>query len=115
EGYVTYCDKVLDRIRDETVSKERLAFMRRQRGLWVVSPRPMMAQYLGPSDLATELSAACHKTSHVLLTLWKPSGDFMPWWFYEGFATWQAFAALHESRTYCLELERPDEYTRKGT
>jgi hypothetical protein len=114
-GYLAFCDKVLDRIRDETVSSALLAFMRRQRGFWIVSPRPLMAQYQGPSDFVTSLSAACHKTSHILLTSWKPSGSFMPWWLYEGLASWQEFAVLDETRTYCLELAKPADYARPGT
>ncbi len=115
DGYLAFCDKVLARIRDETVDDARLAFMRRQRGFWVMSPRQIMSQYQGPSDLVTSISAACHKTSHIMLTGWKPSGTFMPWWFYEGFATWQEFAVLGETRTYCLDLARPADYSRPGT
>jgi hypothetical protein len=115
EGYLAFVDKALTRIRDETVDDARLAFMRRQRGFWIVSPRALMAQYQGPSDLATSISNACHKTSHVLLTGFKPSGAFMPWWLYEGVASWQEFAVLGETRTYCLELARPDSYGRSGT
>jgi hypothetical protein len=115
DGYLAFIDKALTRIRDETVDDARLAFMRRQRGFWIVSPRALMAQYQGPGDLATSISNACHKTSHVLLTGWKPAGAFMPWWLYEGLASWQEFAVLGESRTYCLELARPDSYGRSGT
>lgn len=115
DGYLAYCDKVLARIRDELVDDKRLAFMRRQRGLWVVTPRAMLAQYQGPSDLVTSVSAAVHKTSHVLLHGWKPSGTYVPWWLYEGFATWQTFAILGETRTYCLDLARPADYSRPGT
>jgi hypothetical protein len=51
----------------------------------------------------------------VLLTGWKPSGAFIPWWFYEGLASWQEFAVLGETRTYCLDLARPDAYGRAGS
>ena len=112
DGYLAFCDKVLARIRDELVDDARLALMRRQRGFWIMTPRTLMAQYQGPSDLATPISQACHKTSHVMLTGWKPSGTFMPWWLYEGLASWQQFAILGETRTYCLEPERPGDYTR---
>jgi hypothetical protein len=115
EGYLAFCDKVLARIRDQTVDDARLALMRRQRGFWVMTPRTLMAQYQGPSDLVTSISQACHKTSHVMLTGWKPSGTFMPWWLYEGLASWQEFAVLGETRTYCLDLARPADYTRGGT
>ena len=115
DGYLACCDKVLKRVRDETVDDARLAFMRRQRGFWIVSPRSMMSQYQGPSDLATSISGACHKVSHVMLTTWKPSGTFTPWWFFEGFASWQEFAILGETRTYCLDLARPADYSRSAT
>jgi hypothetical protein len=115
EGYLAFIDKALTRLRDETVDDARLAFMRRQRGFWIVSPRALMAQYQGPSDIATSISNACHKTSHVLLTGWKPAGAFVPWWLYEGLASWQEFAVLGETRTYCIDLARPDDYARAGT
>lgn len=115
EGYLAFCDKVLNRIRDESVSQARFDFMRRQRGFWIVSPRVLLAQYQGPSDLTTCISAACHKTSHEFLTLWKPSGSFMPWWFYEGLASWQEFAILGETRTYCIEIARPGDYATPGS
>jgi hypothetical protein len=115
EGYLAFCDKVLDRIRDETVDDKRLAFMRRQRGFWVVSPRVIVSQYQGPSDFTTVVSAACHKVSHEMLTLWKPTGSFVPWWLYEGLATWQEFAVLGETRTYCIEIARPGDYAKAGT
>lgn len=115
DGYLGFCDKVLSRIRDTTVDDARLALMRRQRGFWIMTPRMLMAQYQGPSDLVTSISAAVHKTSHVMLTGWKPSGSFMPWWLYEGFASWQEFAVLGETRTYCLDLARPADYSRAGT
>ena len=115
DGYLAFCEKVLARIRDTTVDDARLALMRRQRGFWIMTPRTLMAQYQGPSDLVTSISAACHKTSHVMLTGWKPSGTFMPWWLYEGLASWQEFAVLGETRTYCLDLARPADYSRAGT
>jgi hypothetical protein len=115
DGYLAFCDKVLARIRDETVEDARLALMRRQRGFWIMTPRALMAQYQGPSDLVTSISQACHKTSHVMLTGWKPSGSFMPWWLYEGLASWQEFAVLGETRTYCLDLARPADYSRGAT
>ena len=73
EAYLNFCDKVLARIRDTTVDDARLAFMRRQRGFWIVTPRPMLAQYQGPSDFVTSVSAAVHKVSHEMLDLWKPA------------------------------------------
>jgi hypothetical protein len=51
----------------------------------------------------------------VLLTGWKPSGSFVPWWFYEGFASWQEFAVLGETRTYCIDLARPVAYAKPGS
>lgn len=115
DTYLTFCDKVLARIRDESVDDARLAFMRRQRGFWIVTPRFLMAQFMGPSDFTTCISAAVHKVSHEMLTLWKPSGTFRPWWLYEGLASWQEFAVLGETRTYCLELARPEDYARPGS
>ena len=53
DGYLAFCDKVLARTRDETVDDARLAFMKRQRGLWIETPRSLMAQYQGPSDVVT--------------------------------------------------------------
>ena len=50
-----------------------------------------------------------------MLTGWKPSGTFMPWWLYEGLASWQEFAVLGETRTYCLDLAKPADYTRGAT
>jgi len=115
DGYLAFCDKVLARIRDETVDDARLAFMKRQRGFWIVSPRALTAQYQGPSDLVTSISGACHKVSHILLAGYKPSGAFVPWWLYEGFASWQEFAILGETRTYCIDIARPADYGRAGT
>lgn len=115
DGYLGFCDKVVARIRDELVDDARLALMRRQRGLWIMTPRTLMAQYQGPSDITTSIAQACHKTSHVMLTGWKPSGTFMPWWLYEGLATWQSFAILGDTRTYCLEVARPADYSRGAT
>jgi hypothetical protein len=115
DGYLAFVDKVLARMRDHTVDDARLGFMRRQRGFWIVSPRPLLAQYQGPSEFTTSVAAACHKVSHEMLAGWKPSGGFMPWWLYEGLATWQEFAVLGESRTYCIEIARPGDYARPGT
>jgi hypothetical protein len=115
DGYLAFCDKVLARIRDETVDDARLAFMKRQRGFWIVSPRALTAQYQGPSDLVTSISGACHKVSHILLAGFKPSGSFVPWWLYEGLASWQEFAVLGETRTYCIDMARPADYARAGT
>ena len=58
DGYLAFCDKVLARVRDETVDDARLALMRRQRGFWVMTPRTMMAQYQGPWDLVTSSAQA---------------------------------------------------------
>jgi hypothetical protein len=115
EGYLAFCDKVLREIRDRSVDDARLALMRRQRGFWVMTPRSMLAQYQGPSDLTTCVSAAVHKTSHVLLEGWKPSGDFRPWWLYEGLGCFQEFAVLQESRTYCVDLEKTAAYGSAGS
>jgi hypothetical protein len=115
DAYSAFCDKVLAAIRDKSVDDARLALMKRQRGFWVVTPRSLMAQYQGPSDIFTSISAACHKTSHVLLEGWKQSGDFRPWWLFEGLATWQEFFVLGESRTYCLDLEKAAAYGTNAT
>jgi hypothetical protein len=113
--YLAFVDQVLARIRDESVNDARLALLRRQRGFFIVTPRPMVVQYQGPSDMATVLSQAVHKTSHVLLLSHRRAGAWMPWWLLEGFATWQEFGVLRESRVYCIEVARPAEYTKPGT
>ena len=115
KAYLDFLDKVFSRLRDDTVDDRRLALMRRQRGFFVVTPRPIVAQYMGPSDLATVRSQAVHKSSHVLLLSHRKAGAWMPWWFLEGVATWQEMAVLRESRTYCLEVERPGDYAAPGT
>ncbi len=114
-GYVRYVDKVLKRMRDETVSDQLLALMRRQKGFWILSPHAVMAQYQGAGHLATSISNVSHKLSHTLLLLWEPAGTWRPWWFLEGFAAWQEIRITGDNRTYCLELARPGEYAKKGT
>ena len=113
--YLAFLDKVFLRIRDETVDDRRLALMRRQRGFFVMTPRPIIAQYQGPGELETVLAQAVHKTSHVLLLSWRQAGGWMPWWFLEGFAAWQEFGVLKESRVYCIEIDRPGGYAKTGT
>jgi len=113
--YLAFLDKVLVRIRDETVDDRRLALMRRQRGFFVMTPRPIIAQHQGPGEVETVLAQAAHKTSHVLLLSWRNAGSWMPWWFLEGFAAWQEFGVLRESRVYCIEVDRPGAYAKAGT
>lgn len=113
--YLAFVDRVFSRVRDDTVDDRRLALLRRQRGFFVTSPRPIIAQYQGPSEMATCDSQAVHKTSHVLLLTHRPAGSWMPWWYLEGFAAWQEMAVLRESRTYCLEVDRPGDYAKPGT
>lgn len=115
KGYLDYLDKVYSRVRDDTVDDRRFALMHRQRGMFVLTPHPIIAQYRGPSDTSTVRSQVVHKTSHVLLLSHRKAGAWMPWWFLEGFATWQEMAVLKESRTYCLEVERPGDYAKAGT
>lgn len=113
--YLTYVDKVFARFRDDTVDDRRLALLRRQRGFFVLTPRPTVVQYQGPGELSTVLSQAVHKTSHVLLLSHRRAGAWMPWWFLEGFGAFQEFGVLRESRTYCLEVARPGDYAKAGT
>ena len=40
---------------------------------------------------------------------------FRSWWLLEGFATWQELTIFGESRTYCVEVARPDGYDKAGT
>lgn len=115
KGYHDFIDKVVARVRDDTVDDKRLALMRRQRGMFVLTPRTIVAQYQGPSEMSTVRSQAVHKTSHVLLLSHRRAGAWMPWWFLEGVATWEEMAVLKESRTYCLEVERPGDYAKAGT
>ncbi|MCE9638281.1 MAG: hypothetical protein K8T90_21480 [Planctomycetes bacterium] len=115
KGYTDFLDKVFSRIRDETVDDRRLALMRRQRGMFVLTPRPIVAQYQGPSEISTVRSQVVHKTSHVLLLLHRKAGAWMPWWLLEGLAVRQELSVLKESRTYCLEVDRPGDYFKPGT
>jgi hypothetical protein len=115
KAYLEFLDKVFSRIRDDTVDDRRLALMRRQRGFFVLTPRPMVVQYQGPSVLDTVRSQVVHKTSHVLLLAHRRAGAWMPWWLLEGFAVRQEMDVLGETRTYCLEVDRPGDYARPGT
>ena len=115
KAYLAFLDKVYSRLRDDTVDDRRLALMRRQRGFFVLTPRPIICQYQGPSEMSTVRSQAVHKTSHVLLLSHRKAGAWMPWWLLEGFGAWQEMAVLKESRTYCLEVERPGDYVKPGT
>lgn len=115
KGYTDFIDKVVARIRDDTVDDRRLALMRRQRGMFLLSPRPIVAQYQGPSEISTVRSQVVHKTSHVLLLLHRRAGAWMPWWLLEGLAVRQEMSVLKESRTYCLEVDRPGDYFKPGT
>jgi hypothetical protein len=115
KGYLDFLDKVFSRLRDDTVDDRRLALMRRQRGFFVLTPRPLVVQYQGPSELATCASQVVHKTSHVLVLVHRRAGAWMPWWFLEGLATRQEMSVLKESRTYCLEIDRPGDYAKPGT
>ena len=115
KGYLNFLDKLLARIRDETVDDKRLALMRRQRGFFIQSPRYLMAQYQGPSEIESCVSQGSHKTSHICLLAWKRKAGWQPWWLLEGFAVWQEIAIFGESRTYCLEVETPGGYDKQGT
>lgn len=113
--YLAFLDKVFARIRDDTVDDRRLALMRRQRGFFVMTPRPIVAQYQGPSVIETVRSQCVHKVSHVLLLGHRRAGAWMPWWLLEGFGAFQELAILKESRTYCIEVDRPGDYALPGT
>ncbi len=115
EGYRRFVDKVLERIRDETVDDARLALIRRQRGFWILSPRPILARYQGPSTLTTLVSNASHETSHALLMLYRPSGAWMPWWFLEGVASWQEIRLTERNLTYCIDVPQPGGYAQDAT
>ncbi len=115
KGYLNFVDRVLARIRDETVDDRRLALLRRQKGFWILTPHTLMAQYQGAGHIATSISNVAHKTSHVLLLQYKQAGAWRPWWFLEGFAVWQEIETAGEVRTYCLEVSRPGEYAVPGT
>lgn len=113
-GYRRYMDKVLDRMRDETVSDARFDLMRRQRGFWILSPRPIVCGYQGPSPVERVVAAVSHTTSHTLLMTWEPAGAWMPWWFLEGFATWQEIELHGHNLTYCMDLAKPGDYVEQG-
>jgi len=114
-AYLKFIDKVFDRMRDETVNDARLKLMRRQKGFWVMTPRPLMARYRGPGTQQTIVSNASHQASHALLLMYMPAGDWMPWWLLEGFATWQEIRLTGFNLTYCIEVARPGEYAKEGT
>ncbi|NNL65734.1 MAG: hypothetical protein HKP30_05790 [Myxococcales bacterium] len=114
-AYLRFIDRVFDRMRDETVNDERLALMRRQKGFWVMTPRPLMARYRGPSTQATICANASHQASHSMLLLYRPAGDWMPWWLLEGVATWQEIRLRGHNLTYCIEVARPGDYASEGT
>ncbi|MCG3133938.1 MAG: hypothetical protein HMLKMBBP_01205 [Planctomycetes bacterium] len=113
--YLAFVDRYLARIRDDTVDDRRLALLRRQRGFFIRTPRLLMAQYQGPSDPASSLGQAAHKTSHLCALSWNESGAWSPWWLLEGFGAWQEMAALRECRTYCLETDEAGVYAKSGT
>jgi hypothetical protein len=114
-AYLRFIDKVFDRMRDESVNDARLKLMRRQKGFWIMTPRPLMARYRGPGTQQTIISNASHQASHALLLMWMPSGDWMPWWLLEGVATWQEIRLTGHNLTYCIEVARPDDYANEGT
>jgi hypothetical protein len=114
-AYLKFIEKVFDRMRDETVNDERLALMRRQKGFWIMTPRPLMARYRGPSTQATICANASHQASHALLLMYQPAGGWMPWWLLEGVATWQEIRLRGHNLTYCIEVARPDDYAKEGT
>lgn len=113
--YLAFVDRYVARIRDDTLDDRRLQLLRRQRGFFIRTPRLLMAQYQGPSDPASSLGQAAHKTSHVCAFTWKESGAWSPWWLLEGFGAWQEMAALRECRTYCLETDEAGGYAKAGT
>lgn len=114
-AYLRFVDKVFDRMRDESVNDERLKLIKRQKGFWIMTPRPLMARYRGPGTQQTIVSNASHQASHALLLMWMPAGDWMPWWLLEGVATWQEIRLTGHNLTYCLEVARPDDYVDEGT
>lgn len=115
KGYLQFVDRVLKSIRDETMGDDRIALLRRQKGFWMLSPHALMAQYQGAGQLITSVSNVSHKTSHILLLLYKQSGTWRPWWMLEGLATWQEIRTTGGSYTYCLEVAKAGDYVRPGT
>ncbi len=113
--YLRFIDRIYSRMRDETVNDARLKLMKRQKGFWVMTPRPLIGRYMGPSTMQTEVSNASHLTSHLALMLHEPAGAWMPWWFLEGFAVWQEIRVTSYALTYCIEVSRPGEYAKEGT
>jgi hypothetical protein len=114
KAYLKFVDKVFAELRDSTVDDARLKLIRRQRGFWVMTPRPIMAGYMGPSPFETIPSNVSHKVSHELLMLWEPAGRWMPWWLLEGFAAWQEIQITGANLTYCLEPAGPGSYANQN-
>ncbi len=115
KAYLTLLDKVIARIRDDTVDDRRLALMRRQRGFFIQSPRLLMAHYQGPGEFESCISQSSHKTSHMALLAWRRAGGWQPWWLLEGVASWQELKIFKECRTYCIEVADPGGYEKAGT
>ena len=113
--YLRFIDRVFDRIRDETVDDRRLKLMRRQQGFWVLTPRPIVVRYRGPSVIEGLVSNASHQASHSLLLLHDAEGGWMPWWLLEGFAVWQEIRLTGHALTYCINVSEPGDYAKAGT
>ena len=114
-AYLKFMDKVFTRLRDDSVNDERLALMRRQKGFWIMTPRPLMARYRGAGTQQSLTSNASHQASHALLLMYAPAGGWMPWWLLEGFATWQEIRLTGLNLTYCIDVAGAGDYARDGT
>lgn len=116
KGYLQFMDRIFDEMRDhKVIDDERFKMMRQNRGFWNTTPEGLIGGYQGPSPIEAVVSNVSHKTSHVLLDLWKNKHWKRPWWLYEGLATWQEMQITGVSRTYCLEPATPGGYAREGT
>lgn len=113
-SYLKFLDRVVKReCRD--IEARRLELMRRQRGFWLLEPRPRIVGYQGPSPRESLPSRVSHKTALVLMVQWRDAGSWRPWWFLEGFAAWQEIEVTGACLTYSLEVSKPGEYDRQGT
>jgi hypothetical protein len=116
KGYLQFMDRIFDEQRDrKVIDDERFKMMRQNRGFWNTTPEGRIGGYQGPSPIEGVVANVSHKTSHVLLDLWKNKHWKRPWWLYEGLATWQEMQITGVSRTYCLEPATPGDYSREGT
>lgn len=113
-SYLKFLDRVVQR-ESRDIDPRRLELMRRQRGYWLLEPRPRLVGYQGPSPLESLPSRVAHKTALVLLVSWEDAGAWRPWWFLEGFAAWEEIEVTGACLTYSLEVSKAGQYDREGT